>query len=143
MISAVSAPIPRPAQRRVAKPVRWSIMRPPRVPGRQARRIPSGTARLRCPCGGIGRRDRLKICCPQGRAGSSPARGTNLFNAIGHFSEGGDLDRARPMCNFGEMESGFFRLSCPRMFDDCSPFKAIQSTINSTILGVGIAQDHF
>lgn len=28
------------------------------------------------PCGGIGRRGRLKICCPQGRACSSQARGT-------------------------------------------------------------------
>ena len=28
------------------------------------------------PCGGIGRRGRLKICCPHGRAGSIPARGT-------------------------------------------------------------------
>lgn len=31
---------------------------------------------VRCPCGGIGRRDRFKICCPQGRACSSQARGT-------------------------------------------------------------------
>ncbi len=29
-----------------------------------------------CPCGGTGRRDRFKICCPQGRARSSRARGT-------------------------------------------------------------------
>lgn len=28
------------------------------------------------PSGGIGRRDRLKICCPQGRACSSQAWGT-------------------------------------------------------------------
>lgn len=27
-------------------------------------------------CGGTGRRCRLKICCPQGRAGSIPARCT-------------------------------------------------------------------
>lgn len=27
-------------------------------------------------CVGIGRRDRLKICCPQGRVGSSPTTGT-------------------------------------------------------------------
>jgi hypothetical protein len=32
-----------------------------------------------CPCGGIGRRGRLKICWWQHRAGSSPARGTNLY----------------------------------------------------------------
>ena len=30
----------------------------------------------RGPCGGIGRRGRLKICCLHGRAGSIPARGT-------------------------------------------------------------------
>ena len=35
-----------------------------------------------CPCGGIGRRGRLKICCLHGRAGSSPARGTNKFNDL-------------------------------------------------------------
>ena len=33
-----------------------------------------------CLCGGIGRRDRLKICCPQGRVGSSPTRGTKYYN---------------------------------------------------------------
>ena len=32
-----------------------------------------------CPCGEIGRRDRFKICCLNGRAGSSPARGTKSF----------------------------------------------------------------
>lgn len=32
-----------------------------------------------CPSGGTGRRGGFKIRCPQGRAGSSPARGTNLF----------------------------------------------------------------
>lgn len=31
------------------------------------------------PCGGIGRRDRLKICFPQGSACSSQARGTNTL----------------------------------------------------------------
>ena len=31
----------------------------------------------RCPCGGIGRRGRLKICCPQGRGSSSLPGGTN------------------------------------------------------------------
>lgn len=31
-----------------------------------------------CPCGGTGRRDRLKICCPLGCAGSIPAKGTTL-----------------------------------------------------------------
>ena len=35
------------------------------------------------PCGGIGRRDRLKICCPYGRPRSSRGRGTKpLFNPI-------------------------------------------------------------
>ena len=33
---------------------------------------------LQCLCGGTGRRDRLKICCPLGCAGSIPARGTIL-----------------------------------------------------------------
>src|SRR5215467_6343532 len=32
-----------------------------------------------CPCGGIGRRGRLKICWWRHRAGSSPARGTILL----------------------------------------------------------------
>lgn len=32
-----------------------------------------------CLCGGTGRRGRLKICCPLGRAGSIPARGTIFF----------------------------------------------------------------
>jgi hypothetical protein len=32
---------------------------------------------LPCPGGGIGRRSGLKIRCPKGRAGSSPALGTN------------------------------------------------------------------
>ena len=30
-----------------------------------------------CRCDGIGRRARLKISCPQGRAGSTPATGRN------------------------------------------------------------------
>ena len=30
-------------------------------------------------CVGIGRRDRLKLCCPPGRVGSSPTTGTNTF----------------------------------------------------------------
>ena len=32
------------------------------------------------PCGGIGRRGRLKICCSQGRASSSLAGGTKSFS---------------------------------------------------------------
>src|SRR5262249_45683579 len=36
----------------------------------------------RSPSGGIGRRGRLKICCSQERAGSSPAWGTNLINCV-------------------------------------------------------------
>ena len=31
-----------------------------------------------CLSDGIGRHNRLKICCPQGRVGSSPTLGTNL-----------------------------------------------------------------
>ncbi len=31
---------------------------------------------MKCPGGGIGRHAGLKILCPLGRAGSSPARGT-------------------------------------------------------------------
>jgi hypothetical protein len=31
------------------------------------------------PLGGTGRRYRLKICCPYGRAGSSPAEGTGYL----------------------------------------------------------------
>ena len=42
----------------------------------RARRLPHVPASS--PSGGIGRRGRLKICCPQGRAGSSPARGTSF-----------------------------------------------------------------
>ena len=38
------------------------------------------TEKSMCLCGGIGRRDRLKICCSQERAGSSPARGTKSNN---------------------------------------------------------------
>ena len=38
------------------------------------------------PCGGTGRRGKLKICCPQGRAGSSPARGTNEINMLPNTS---------------------------------------------------------
>ena len=34
-----------------------------------------------CPYGGIGRRDRFKICCLQKRTGSSPVRGT-LFGRL-------------------------------------------------------------
>ena len=30
-------------------------------------------------CVGIGRRDRLKLCCPPGRVGSSPTTGTITF----------------------------------------------------------------
>ena len=37
------------------------------------------TSRTLCPCGGIGRRGRFKICCPSGLAGSSPAEGTSLI----------------------------------------------------------------
>ena len=33
---------------------------------------------LECPDGGIGRRARLKIWCPQGCAGSIPVLGTNF-----------------------------------------------------------------
>ena len=33
-----------------------------------------------CRDGGIGRHARLKIWCPLGRAGSSPARGTKIAN---------------------------------------------------------------
>ena len=32
----------------------------------------------RCPCGGIGRRSRLKICRSQGREGSIPFVGTKV-----------------------------------------------------------------
>ena len=32
-----------------------------------------------CVCGEIGKHSRLKICRPQGPAGSSPARRTNSF----------------------------------------------------------------
>ncbi len=84
----------------------------------------------------------LKICCPQGRAGSSPARGTNLFNAIDHFLEGGGPGRGPPMCNIGETGSGIFRPLGPMMFDYRSPFEAIEGTINSAILGVSVTQDH-
>ena len=44
-------------------------------PGRGRFAAPPGPP-LRGPCGGIGRRDRLKICFPQGSARSSRARGT-------------------------------------------------------------------
>ena len=40
---------------------------------------------LSCLGGGIGRHCRLKICCPNGRAGSSPAPGTQekpRFNGV-------------------------------------------------------------
>ena len=33
---------------------------------------------LRSPCGGIGRRGRLKICCPRGRGSSSLPGGTKF-----------------------------------------------------------------
>ncbi len=41
-----------------------------------------------CPGGGIGRRCGLKIRCPKGRAGSSPAPGTNKSNNLLGFSHG-------------------------------------------------------
>ena len=34
-----------------------------------------------CPDGETGRRNRLKICCPKGRAGSTPAPGTIFLYA--------------------------------------------------------------
>ena len=37
---------------------------------------------LSCLGGGIGRHCRLKICCPNGRAGSSPALGTHRKKAL-------------------------------------------------------------
>ena len=37
-------------------------------------------------CVGIGRRDRLKICCPRGRVGSSPTTGTNMNADFGTIS---------------------------------------------------------
>ena len=39
-------------------------------------------ALLICWCGGIGRHHRLKICCPLGRAGSSPATSTNYTLSV-------------------------------------------------------------
>lgn len=33
----------------------------------------------KCHRGGSGRRDRLKICCPNGRVGSIPSGGTTFF----------------------------------------------------------------
>lgn len=38
------------------------------------------------PSGGIGRRDRFKICCPQGRARSSRAWGTNKINNLNNIT---------------------------------------------------------
>ena len=49
-------------------------------------------------CVGIGRRDRLKICCPQGRVGSSPTTGTKKEAPVRGFffcGEPWDLKRAR------------------------------------------------
>ena len=40
---------------------------------------------LFCPGGGIGRHARLKILCPFGRAGSSPAPGTLASQKCGAF----------------------------------------------------------
>ena len=40
-----------------------------------------------CPGGGIGRRCGLKIRCPKGRAGSSPAPGTNKNNYLSSISQ--------------------------------------------------------
>ena len=46
------------------------------------RRFESGRRLISCPGGGIGRHCRLKICCPNGRAGSSPALGTHRKKAL-------------------------------------------------------------
>ena len=49
-------------------------------------------------CVGIGRRDRLKICCPQGRVGSSPTTGTKKEAPVRGFffcGEPWDLKRSR------------------------------------------------
>ncbi len=48
-----------------------------------------------CLCGGTGRRDRLKICCLQGRAGSIPARGT-IFCSSKNMSQKIVLTADRP-----------------------------------------------
>ncbi len=73
-------PKPGPAPRAPARAQCWQEV----LPRRRARLscAPRAHAHPPCPCGGIGRRDRLKICCPQGRAGSSPARGTKMFNGL-------------------------------------------------------------
>ena len=49
---------------------------------------PAGPTK-KCPLGGIGRRQGLKIPCPYGRAGSSPAGGTKQKQTSieTHFSE--------------------------------------------------------
>ena len=53
-----------------------AISTPPRVDRTQALpHVPAAWPQWR-----NGRRDRLKICCPQGRAGSSPAWGTKTFS---------------------------------------------------------------
>lgn len=58
----------------VAKRAAPVMMRPAPSRRRLSRRPGFGA---RGPCGGIGRRDRLKICFPQGSACSSQARGTS------------------------------------------------------------------
>ena len=74
---------PRDRLKSASRPaLRREFLPPPLDRARRASIIRSSRP-ARCPCGGIGRRGRLKICCPQGRAGSSPARGTNKINVLG------------------------------------------------------------
>ena len=57
----------------------FSFLRGSRV-GKKGTRVPVGKLALhRCLGGGIGRRARLKIWCPQGRVGSSPTLGTMYY----------------------------------------------------------------
>src|SRR3954463_6290395 len=48
-----------------------------RLPASMIRALSPGS-----PCGGIGRRGRLKICCRKRRASSTLAGGTNPFNDL-------------------------------------------------------------
>ena len=55
---------------------------------------------------GIGRRDRLKICCPQGRVGSSPTAGIETGILSGGFPFFAVCFRPRPL--------GWFVDTCPQ-----------------------------
>ncbi len=92
--------------------------------------------------GGTGRRTGLKILRPQGCGGSSPPARTNYFRALDASPEHAVFVIERGVCNSCVIASGFWLSASLRMFDHCSPFELVESTVYGPILGMGIAKHH-